>query len=408
MSIQEDVFLLIQQYLKEMQSINENLLVFIDDEANEETNYQELIKCLNQAKIGEYHLKLVEFLHLIVNIANNHHRKPLFYEKIDKILQFFLPKIRQFYTKEEIFNIFSSNNRLLLFFFKQNVIDFDNDNIIISKINHIKIFLNLTYFYKLEGNLLQKEKNSLFEIEKNDEHFNEYCLKGENSNQICQLIQNDSLDEFIHFINIQNISVNSQIPHSIFETNSFLQNKKVHLIEYAAFYGSFQILKYLFLSDAICSPFLWLYSIHGRNYEIIHFLEENNIDFPTAPFFESIKCHHNEITEYLLNLGLEEIDKKKLFITCLECFNFTEILNHFENVDPNYLLNLASKYDYCYIVELLLKIQDLDINKKLTVLLNYFEWCFKIEYFFEWNFKSIFNEFNFHQFFLNEISSIFF
>ena len=50
-------------------------------------------------------------------------------------------------------------------------------------------------------------------------------------------------------------------------------------------------------------PELWLYAIHGKNAEIIHLLEENHIisneDFYLHCFYEAVKCHHNEIANYI-------------------------------------------------------------------------------------------------------------
>ena len=64
---------------------------------------------------------------------------------------------------------------------------------------------------------------------------------------------------------------------SIFETNRFLINKTPKLIEYAAFFGSIQIFNYLITNNAEIKPSMWLYAIHGKNAEIIHLIEENQI-----------------------------------------------------------------------------------------------------------------------------------
>ena len=72
----------------------------------------------------------------------------------------------------------------------------------------------------------------------------------------------------------------SLVERSTFETNIFLlKKKKISLIEYAAFYGSVQIFKYLYLNVVEMTPKLWICAIHGYDEEIIHILEENNIKF---------------------------------------------------------------------------------------------------------------------------------
>ncbi|KAK8864086.1 hypothetical protein M9Y10_011782 [Tritrichomonas musculus] len=50
-------------------------------------------------------------------------------------------------------------------------------------------------------------------------------------------------------------------------------------------------------------PSLWLFAIHSNNAELIYFLEENKV-YPQynsfeACFKEAIKCHHNEIANYI-------------------------------------------------------------------------------------------------------------
>ena len=45
--------------------------------------------------------------------------------------------------------------------------------------------------------------------------------KGENENYLCQLIREDSIDEFVSFVNRNNLNLSSKIKRSIFETNSF-------------------------------------------------------------------------------------------------------------------------------------------------------------------------------------------
>ena len=139
---------------------------------------------------------------------------------------------------------------------------------------------------------------------------------GENDSDICKLIQKDLIKEFIVYINQNSISLNSKLKKSIYETNEFLLNQKVvSLIEYATFFGSIQIFNYLHINGVELTSSLWLYSIHGKNSEIIHILEDNHVkilkekevksDFSQITyedcFLEAIKCHHNDVAFYFLN-----------------------------------------------------------------------------------------------------------
>lgn len=120
------------------------------------------------------------------------------------------------------------------------------------------------------------------------------------------------------------------IEKSIFETIFFFFFFLPHtyspkLINYACFFGSIKIIKCLITNKSQIPTDILLYSIHGRNYEIIPLLEE----YDTSPnFFKcfemAIKCHHNEITEYLLNCLTNVNNNKviKLFLTCINHRNY--------------------------------------------------------------------------------------
>lgn len=59
---------------------------------------------------------------------------------------------------------------------------------------------------------------------------------------------------------------------------------------------------------------LWFYAVHGKNSEITYNLEENHIEPEFNKYEplinESIKCHHNEITDYLLQNHLSDLYRK--------------------------------------------------------------------------------------------------
>ena len=50
---------------------------------------------------------------------------------------------------------------------------------------------------------------------------------------------------------------------------------------------------------------LWIYSVHSNNAELFHFLEENmpepSPELQKDIFEESIKCHHNNFANYIIN-----------------------------------------------------------------------------------------------------------
>ena len=139
--------------------------------------------------------------------------------------------------------------------------------VINTKIKCIQIF----FFPEIENYLNEKIKQEIL-----SEKSQEFDIKrdiGENFNIISEFIRNDSVEDFISYVNYNNYSLINNINKSIFETNEFLIDKTPSLIEYAVFFGSIQIFRYLIFNKVEMTPSLWLYTIHSRNPEIIHLLE---------------------------------------------------------------------------------------------------------------------------------------
>ncbi|KAK8871386.1 hypothetical protein M9Y10_007111 [Tritrichomonas musculus] len=180
----------------------------------------------------------------------------------------------------------------------------------------------------------------------NSESFDQKRKIGENEDYICHLIRNDSIVEFITYINQINISLNDQkIKFSIFETNCFLTKfDEFSLIEYAAFFGSIQIFKYLHINGVELSSSLWIFAIHGRNSEIIHFLEENHIQPEDTTYKrcmeESIKCHHNEIINYIKENFYKPENYINVYLKNLHNFNFIYLSeNKTNDLDDSQILS---------------------------------------------------------------------
>ena len=192
------------------------------------------------------------------------------------------------------------------------------------------------------------------EIPKN---FEQKRLISENENYLCQLIREDSIEEFIIYVNKHNISLDSRIISSIFETNSLLLKKAPTLIEYSAFFGSIQIFQYLHTNGVELKPSLWIYSIHSKNAEMIHLLEENNVKPDDNYLKESSKCYHNEITNYIIEslMNKDEINQKidenfdeNILSYCFHYYNY----NYFpSDLNAKFIFFYACQYDYCNIVE---------------------------------------------------------
>lgn len=86
--------------------------------------------------------------------------------------------------------------------------------------------------------------------------FNQKRKIGENDSYLCQIIRQDSIEDFISHVNRLNMSLHIKIKRSAFETNTFLIMNDPTLIEYATFFGSIQILQYLRMNNVELTPSL--------------------------------------------------------------------------------------------------------------------------------------------------------
>ena len=155
---------------------------------------------------------------------------------------------------------------------------------------------------------------------------------------------------------------------SIFETNSFLlKNQEVSLIEYAAFFGSVQIFQYLKINNVKLNSSLIIYGIHSKNAELIHLIEESNTFLKTEENYknclnESIKCHHNNISNYFISfLSLYNDEIVNIILTQnLKYYKFELIQKNDINQSTFHLL---CQYDYYTLVNELIKIPSTKINE---------------------------------------------
>ena len=73
-----------QEYIDEWKNFQSLLLVYIDKENDVEINFQDLENQMGILKVFENQYKLKIIINLIIKIANNHHRGPNFFLKIEK------------------------------------------------------------------------------------------------------------------------------------------------------------------------------------------------------------------------------------------------------------------------------------------------------------------------------------
>ena len=328
----------IREEIDKKRDICQHLIEFIEKEDANQEDFQSIIDFINLKKIREDKTELSQFIHMISKISKHHLPAPGFKDKIEKILFTLKADIKQTFSNYEIFHFFKSDKPILLYLIKDEILT------VTQEIAHLLFCLHSNFFYpEIKPFLSNTDKSKIeSEISRYSEDFENLRQKGENPSQICKIIRNDSIEEFVIYFNRFDISVSSQINPSIFETHLYLNKKEASLIEYAAFFGAIQIFNYLIEKEAKFDGGLWLYSINGRSNEIINKLEILNIEPKDKTYeecyAEAIKCYHNDIAEYIMNNFLSENSIQKLNEKTCRAIGKSD----------NYLFITFENFDYDY------------------------------------------------------------
>lgn len=390
----------IKEELDKMRTIQSNLLQFIDEEDNCEENFENLIKLIEKPEILKDRYNLNELLHIILNIANYHHRGVDFFSKIENILQKIQAAIKTNFNNWELFKIFKSNKRILLFLFKKKIIKIDE--LILKKMEKEKYETSdyLHYFSpEIKEFFEEKDIQEDIEFPKISENlikfkpkdYNQNRMIGERDHILSSIIRNDQIDKFTDFIEKQNILLNDCLKESIFETNLLLLCKNVSLIEYAAFYGSIKIFKYLLKSkiEIKNTTIIYQFAVHSNNEEMFDILEKNQIklenkDQIETVFIECIICHHNAIAnkirkKYSNVKDIDAFNPKSLIVFCLRYYNFL-LLPQKINFHKTFCF-YACIYNHSKIVQLLIEKKKINIAE-LNVFNLYFLMYYLINMYF--------------------------
>ena len=326
----------VEQYLNRWKELYNHLLGFIDNQDGSQIDYQNLISDINKQNITENKNEFQHLLQLLVLISIDHYRYSNFFSKLDQILTFFSPKIAETFSNSEIFDIFYKSKRLLLFLIKNGI-------------------------FKFAEQLKEKIKNQNYHdyFSESDKNHEEAKEKGENDSYICQLIREDSIEDFITYIHKTGCPLSSTIKPSIYETNSMILHRQLTLLDYAFFCGSIQVVEYLLSQGEKLTATLWIYAIHSNNAEIIQLLEDKNTSLKVGVCYgtwlkEALKCQHNDVATY--------IQENYNQFSCTWCFQFFNYSKLSECEINNEFFLCACKYNYIELVKLLLNDARIDVN----------------------------------------------
>lgn len=278
--------------------------------------------------------------------------------------------------QNELMEINSQNIRTLVSSFEQYLNTYGNDIIewIFFSVYSCKILQrdNLRQFATL---LAQQSKQFINPLTTtNDKPYytkrtfytidNTHSINIESSSQIINYITKDNIEEFQKvFSTIKSPSVlrieGLPIP--------FLQNRPTY-IQYAAYTGSIQVFKYLFLQQICildCDSFgrsLFLYALVGGNPEIVHivhqYLVQKNLNLKiTTDFLQIvIQSGNNSILQWILtNFKLEGLDYIVLLHEAIQTNNieaFLSFIGHIRQTNSQ-IIRLAIMTDNTEITKLL-------------------------------------------------------
>ena len=315
-----------EAFVDKMKSIQNSLLEFLEEESDWEDKYENFINLVSTQQIINDEHEFNELIQLINSIADNHQRVPNFISKIERVLRHFKQDLQKYFSNSEIFDIFKDNKRILLFLLEEKMMIIDEYifSIITTYVRknyceyfqpEIKPFLTKENIekYGSRNNSLKDEKFIERMNKEVESNFYEKRREGLNDDYLCELIRNNKIQEFIKFTEQTNLSLEIEIKKSIFETNRLLKYRGgISLIEYASFYGSNDIIKYMEKKGVELTSSMWIYGIHSCNAELIRYLEENHVSPPYGEYEkileESINCHHNEISNYIIDNLMKKED----------------------------------------------------------------------------------------------------
>ena len=390
--------------LNQMKDVHQCILRFIDNDDNQEENYHNVVIRLENINFISDTDNIRQILYLLAQLSDCHYRKSNFFGKIEKLLEFLKDSIQKRFSRDEIFNIFRKNKRILLFLFEQGLLILDQPLIKLFCTNEYRRYRYISYFspeikplitfdekkkyFSLDLSNLTKESqmpHDCLEVLKKElitdlpENFYDKRKIGENDTKLCRLIRNDSLDLFIEYMKQKSIPFNTYIMPSIYETHRKIDDisKKVNLISYALFFGSIQIFSYLQQNYADQHLDLFNLSVYSNNISIIKQVENiHQLNINTEIMFkEAIECHHNDIANYIQcnymdqqqNLPHYDLEKN-IYTNSIHYRNFSFFPGDFKNP---FLFYYFCKYNYVNIVENYLKTTSVDLNK-LYILNFYF------------------------------------
>lgn len=187
-------------------------------------------------------------------------------------------------------------------------------------------------------------------------------------NQVMAIIRRDDIDLFkTMFGTTSSFSINKLFGSNENEFRTFA-NQDVTMLEYAAFYGSYKIFKFLFDQKGIqYSDKLPMFAVAGGNFEIVKLCADQFFDDCPAL---AVKFHRWDIFEWLIDQQQESYSHQHIFRTCLEFSNFRTLFKFIKRKKgkSEKMLTKAAQFDNLILYKYLLKLNDKEMKRQLITI----------------------------------------
>ena len=111
-------------------------------------------------------------------------------------------------------------------------------------------------------------------------------------------------------------------------------------------------------------PFLWICAIQSKNPDLFHLLEENHVEIDSDMrhkcLKEAIKCHHNEFVKYIENNFFNNLNENDSLIENIKYRNFLNMPDKICEYSQFFFNFVKNKYPE--IVEFILSKFNIDVN----------------------------------------------
>ena len=134
-----------QKYFDKMKRYQRIILSYLDGSEDEDSED-------SLEKIKDISLDII--ISLISSICKNHHRCPLFFDKIYKILLYFIDEIKKSYSNLDLVEIFEESMPIILFLIEKKIINHEDDSfkkLTFARFFHTKLiffFISRTQVFK--------------------------------------------------------------------------------------------------------------------------------------------------------------------------------------------------------------------------------------------------------------------